>query len=327
MCLQVLDLLSTAEETFKLRLVVGISTLIPALHYVAEIPFHPVQCATLKLIYECISECPGSVSISQLEELIRVLIRMLRKHSDGEMGMIPETFIMVCSVFVALIRYPSCNGALDLSKSIGEATRHAILACLSVSERNINQILQCLYLLKEAYAYSHDGNSSDPSKLELKSSILDTCRAHLLPWLVMGINEMEEDIALGLLETFHSILLLQSSINATEYAETLISVGWFSFSYECLGLFTGDRIKNRIYLLLSSLTDSLLGNDAGQPIREAVLHLSHDPIDLLFLLGQRSTISLDLPSCQSAVLLILYTSSLYDERYLHGQNSYSYSPD
>ncbi|XP_017405442.1 protein PUTATIVE RECOMBINATION INITIATION DEFECT 1 [Vigna angularis] len=314
MCLQVLDLLSTAEETFKVRLVVGISTLIPALHYVAEIPFHPVQCATLKLIYECISECPGSVSISQLEELILVLIRMLRKHSGGEMGMIPETFIMVCSVFVALIRYPSCTGALDLSKSIGEATRHAISACLSVSERNVNQILQCLYLLKEAYAYSHDGNSSNSSKQELQNSILDTCSAYLLPWLVMGIKEMEEDIALGLLETFHSILLLQSSINATEYAETLISVGWFSFSYECLGLFTGDRMKSRIYLLLSSLMDSLLGNDSGQPIREAVLHLSHDPIDLLFLLGQRSSNSLDLPSCQSAVLLILYTSSLYDER-------------
>ncbi|CAJ1850286.1 unnamed protein product [Sphenostylis stenocarpa] len=314
MCLQGLDLLSTAEETFKLRLVVGISTLIPALHYVAEIPFHPVQRETLKLIYECISEWPGSVSTSQLEELIFVLIRMLRKHSDGEMGMIPETYILVCSVFVALIRSPSCNGSLDLSKSIEEATRHAILACLSVSERNINQILQCLYLLKEAYAYSHDGNPSNSSKLELKSSILDICRTHLLPWLVVGINEMEEDIALGLLETFHSILLLPSSINATEYAGTLISIGWFSFSYECLGLFTGDRMKSRIYLLLSSLMDSLLGNDSGQPIREAALHLPRDPIDLLFLLGQRSTNSLDFPSCQSAVLLILYTSSLYGER-------------
>ncbi|KAH1226931.1 Protein PRD1 [Glycine max] len=314
MCLQVLGLLSTAEETFKLRLVVGISTLIPALRYVAEVPFHPVQCETLKLIYECISECPGSVSTSQLEELILVLIRMLRKHSDGEMGMIPETFIMVCSIFVALIRSPSCNGALDLSKSIEEATNHAILACLSVSERNINQILQCLYLLKEAYAYSHDGNSINSSKLELRSGILDICRTHLLPWLVVGINEMEEDIALGLLETFHSILLLHSSINSMEFAETLISIGWFSFSFECLGLFTGDRMKNRIYLLLSSLMDSLLGNDSGQPIREAALHLPRDPIDLLFLLGQRSTNSLDLPSCQSAVLLIMYTSSLYDER-------------
>jgi len=326
MCLQVLGLLSTAEETFKLRLVVGISTLIPALRYVAEVPFHPVQCETLKLIYECISECPGSVSTSQLEELILVLIRMLRKHSDGEMGMIPETFIMVCSIFVALIRSPSCNGALDLSKSIEEATNHAILACLSVSERNINQILQCLYLLKEAYAYSHDGNSINSSKLELRSGILDICRTHLLPWLVVGINEMEEDIALGLLETFHSILLLHSSINSMEFAETLISIGWFSFSFECLGLFTGDRMKNRIYLLLSSLMDSLLGNDSGQPIREAALHLPRDPIDLLFLLGQRSTNSLDLPSCQSAVLLIMYTSSLYDERYLNCQNFILLSP-
>ncbi|XP_029129412.1 protein PRD1 isoform X2 [Cajanus cajan] len=314
MCLQVLGHLSTAEETFKLRLVVGISTLIPALRYVAEVPFHPVQCETLKLIYECISGCPGSVSTSQLEELIQVLIRMLRKHSDGDMGMIPETFIMVCSVFVALIRSPSCNGALDLSKPIEEATTHAILACLSVSERNINQILQCLYLLKEAYAYSHDGNSINSSKLELRSGILDLCRSHLLPWLVLGINEMEEDIALGLLETFHSILLLHSSTNTTEFAETLISSGWFSFSYECLGLFTGDSMKNRIYLLLSSLMDSLLQDDSGQPIREAALHLPRDPIDLLFLLGQRSTNSLDLPSCQYAVLLIMYSSSLYDER-------------
>ena len=226
MCLQVLGILSTAEETFKLRLVVGISTLIPALRYVAEVPFHPVQCETLKLIYECISECPGSVSTFQLEELVLVLIRML---SDGEMGIIPETFIMVCSVFVALIRSPSCNGALDLLKSIEEATNHAILACLSVSERNINQILQCLYLLKEAFAYSHDGNSINSSKLELRSSILDICRTHLLPRLVVGINEMEEDIALGLLETFHLILLLHSSINAVEFAESLISIGWFSF--------------------------------------------------------------------------------------------------
>ncbi|KAK7311436.1 hypothetical protein RJT34_09574 [Clitoria ternatea] len=314
MCLVVLDLLSTAEETFKLRLVVGISTLIPALHYVAEVPFHPVQCETLKLVYKCISECPGAVSTSQLEELVLVLIRMLRKHSDGEMGMIPETFIMACSIFVALIRSQSCNGALDMSKSIEEATKHAILVCFHASDRNTNLILQSLYLLKEAYAYSHDGNSINSSKLELRSCVLDICRTHLLPWLVIGINEMEEDIVLGLLETFHSILLLHSGINAMEFAETLISTGWFSFSYECLGLFTGERIKNRIYLLLSSLMDSLLGNDSGQPIREATLSLPPDPIDLLFLLGQRSTNSVDLPCCQSAILLIMYTSSLYDER-------------
>ncbi|CAL0332279.1 unnamed protein product [Lupinus luteus] len=272
MCLQVLDLLSIAEEAFRLRLVVGFSTLISVLHYVAEVPFHPVQCETLKLIYECVSKCPGTVSTSQLEELVLVLTRMLRKYSDGEMGMLSETFIIACSIIVALIRSPSCNGAIDLSKSIEEAMKHATSACLYVSERNINQILQCLYLLKEAYEYSHDGNTTDSSKLELRSCILDICRTHLLPWLVTGIDEMEEEVVLG------------------------------------------DSMKYRIYSLISSLMDSLLGNDSGKSIRGAALHLPSDPGDLLFLLGQRSPNSLDLPSCQSSVLLIMYTSSLYDER-------------
>ncbi|KAK7256306.1 hypothetical protein RIF29_29747 [Crotalaria pallida] len=93
--------------------------------------------------------------------------------------------------------------------------------------------------------------------------------------------EMEEKIVLGLLETFHSILLLQSSTNAIEFAETLISSYWFSFSYGCLSLFNGDGMKYRIYLLLSSRMDSLLGNDSGKSIRDAALHLPSDPEDLL----------------------------------------------
>ncbi|KAK7293677.1 hypothetical protein RJT34_16550 [Clitoria ternatea] len=58
------------------------------------------------------------------------------------------------------------------------------------------------------------------------------------------------------------------------------------------------------------------GNDSGQPIRETALSLPLDPINLLFLLGQRSTNSVDLPCCQSTILLIMYTSSLYDESFL-----------
>jgi hypothetical protein len=73
-------------------------------------------------------------------------------------------------------------------------------------------------------------------------------------------------------------------------------------------------MKHRIYLLLGSIIDSLLGNDTGQPIRDAALHLPSDPVDLLFMLGQRSADSLHFSSCQYAALLILYTSSLYDER-------------
>jgi len=174
--------------------------------------------------------------------------------------MIPKTFIMACSVFVALMRSPSCSGVLDLSKSIEEAVKHAILAYLYVYKRNINQILQCLYLLKEAYAYSPDENSTHTSKLELRSGILDICSTHLLPWLATCIDEMEEEIILGLLEIFHSISL-------REFVDTLMSFCWFSFSYRCLGLFAGDEMKHRIYFLLGSLINSLLGNDTGQPIR------------------------------------------------------------
>ncbi|KAL1299582.1 protein PRD1-like isoform X2 [Arachis ipaensis] len=283
------------------------------LHYVAEVPFHPAQYQTLKLIYECISECPGAVSSSQMEELVLVLIKMLKKNSNGEMGMTPDTFIMACSVFVVLIRSPSCNGDLDLPKSVEDAVKHAALSCICISERDINQILQCLYLLKEAYAYSHDGNTINSSKLTLRSCILDICRTHLLPWLVSGIHEMEEEIVLAVLETFH-LILLHSSNDAMEFAESLISSSWFSFSFGCLGLFTGDRMKYRVYLLLSSLIDSLQGNDSGQPIRDAALDLPSDPVDLVFLLGQRRSNNLNLSSCQTAILLIMYTRTLYDIR-------------
>ncbi|KAK9902978.1 hypothetical protein M0R45_001369 [Rubus argutus] len=69
-----------------------------------------------------------------------------------------------------------------------------------------------------------------------------------------------------------------------------------------------------VYLMLSSLVDVLLGTDTGQFIRDATSYLPSDPIDLLFLLGQKDSHNLELSSCQSAILLILYTSSLYDER-------------
>ena len=64
--------------------------------------------------------------------------------------------------------------------------------------------------------------------------------------------------------------------------------------------------------MVSSLVDVLLGNQAGQPIRDAALFLPSDPIDLLFLLGQNSH-NLDLSSCQDAVLLLLHVSCLRDD--------------
>lgn len=313
-CLQVLDLLSAAKQAFKQRLLVGFATLVPVLQYVAEIPFHPGQSQTLKLIWNCVSDCPGMPAASHVKELVLVLTKMLEKHTDGEMGMMPETFIMACSVFVALIKTPSSHGTLNLATSVKEASKHAVLSCLRASETNPSLLLHSLYLLKEAYVYSSEDNSTNSINIELQNCIVDVCTAHLLPWLVIKFNEMEEETILGVLETFHSILLQNSEIKATSFAETLVASSWFSLSFGCLGLFPTERMKLRVYLMLSSLVDLILGLDSGQPVRDNVLQLPSDPIDLLFLLGQKSSHNLELSSCQSAVLTILYTSSLYDER-------------
>ncbi|KAB5569671.1 hypothetical protein DKX38_003464 [Salix brachista] len=314
-CLMVLSLLSTAEKGFTERLVVGFSTLIPVLRYVAEVPFHPVQHQTLTLVWKGISDCPGIVSVSQIEELVIVLARMFKGHNNGEMGMPAEIFITACSIFVGLLNSPSFNGTSNLVTSLQETITHAVLACLNIPEKDPDQFLHALYLLKEAYACSPEEESmNDSSIMELRSCVVDICKSHLLPWIAMAINEVDEDIALGILETFHFILLQNSDVQAPKFAKILVSSSWFSFSFGCLGLFPTEKMKWRVYLMLSSLVEILLGNDAGQPIREVVSNLPTDPIDLLLLLGQKSSKNTFLDSCQCAVLLILYTSSLYDDR-------------
>ncbi|KAM3756392.1 hypothetical protein ACB098_02G108200 [Castanea mollissima] len=313
-CIQVLDLLSTAEQAFKQRLLVGFATLIPVVHYVAEVPLHPVQSQTLKLIWNYVSDCLGMLSISQIEELVLALTGMLKKHAEGRMGMLPETFILVCSVFVALMKFSSPHGTPNLARPVQEASKHAVLACLDISEKHPGQLLHSLYLLKEAYLYGHEESFAKSCNMEIRNSVVDTCTTHLLPWVVTAINETEEEIILGVLETFHSLLLQDSDIQAMELAKTLVSTSWFSFSFGCLGLYPTEKMKCRVFLMLSSLVDVLLGNDSGQPIRDAALYLPCDPLDMLFLLGQKSSHNLELSSCQSAILVILYTSSLHDER-------------
>lgn len=310
-----LNLLSTAEQAFRQRLVVGFTTLIPVLNYVAEVPFHPVQSQTLKLIWNCISDFPGIVSTSHVEELILVLTRMLKRHTDGEMGMLPETFVTACSIFLSLLKSPSFHRTANLAPSIQQASKHAVLACLSISEKDPSQLLHSLYLLKEVYAYSYEELSTNKnSSMELRNSILDVCVSHLLPWFVMVINDINEEIVSGVLETFHSILLQVSDIQATAFAKILVSSSWISLSSGFLGLFPAEEIKWRAYLMLSSLVDVLFGNDTGKPIRDAAIHIPSDPVDMLFLLGQKSSHNFELCSCQSAVLLILHTAALYDDR-------------
>lgn len=221
---------------------------------------------------------------------------------------------MACSIFVSLLKSPSSLGTSSLIISIKEASQHAVLTCLSVPEKNSCQLLHSLYLLKEVYVYSHDENLADTSKIELRNCIVDICVVHLLPWFITFFKEAKEGTVLGVLETFHSILLWDSDIQAIEFAQNLVSSSWFSLSFGCLGLFPTDKMKQKVYLVLSSLVDVILGKDSGQSIRDAALCLPSDPLDLLFLLGQRSSYNEELSSSQSAILTILYTSSLYDER-------------
>lgn len=325
-CLRVLDLLSTAEHAFGQRLAIGFTTLVPVLQYVVGVPFHPVQIPTLKLIQTCILNYPGIVSITQFEEIGNILTWMLRRHIDGDIDMLPETLIIACSILVDLMKSPSSHEASCLITLVQESVRHAILASLCLYQKHPHQILHSLYFLKEAYAFSHGENSiNNRAKLELGNCVIDVCRTHLIPWFAKSISEMEnEEIVLGVLEAFHSVLLQNSYMQEKEFVMILISSSWFSLSFGCLGLFPSEKMKWRVYLMFSSIVDVLLGNESGQPIRDAALYLPSDPSDLLFLLGQKSTQNLELLSCQSAVLLILYTSSLNDERYFFCQ-SYNHS--
>lgn len=313
-CLQALDILSRAELPFNQRLAVGFATLIPVLRHVAEVPFHPVHTQTLGLILKCISQCPGVVAVSHVEELVLTLTNMLRKNVTGEMGIHRDTFATTCTILVTIMKSPS-HRVPHLATSVQEVLEHVVLFCLSTFETQPTQLLHSLYLLKELYVYSQVNTIMDDSTTkEMKTCVLDVCTTHLLPWLLATINVVEEELVLGVLETFHSILLQDPDIRTIDFAKTLLSCCWFSFSFRCLGSFPSEKMKWRVYLMLSSLVDVIFGNDSGQCIREAVSFLPSDPVDLLFLLGQKSSNDLELSSSQSAVLLLLYASSLHGDR-------------
>lgn len=314
--MQVLDQLSAAEHSFRQRLAIGFTALVPVLYYVADFPFHPVQCQTLNLMLKCVSYCPGIASTSQVADIALALTRMFKMHNPGEMGVLSETFIVACLVFVAIIRTPFSSGIPDLPKSIQEASKNAILTSLHVYEKCSGQLLHALHLLKEAYAYSCQEHLNDSySIIELRSCIIDTCTNDLLPWILTTINEIEEEqIVLGILETFHSVLTLDCDAHGMKFAEILISSSWCSFSFGCLGLFPTENMKLRIYLMLSSIVDLLLGGNSGQPIRDAASYLPSDPNDLLLVVGQKASHNSELSYCQSAILLVLYVSSYFGDR-------------
>lgn len=312
--IQVLHLLSNAEQAFRQRLAIGFSTLVPVLRYVAEIPCHPAQCQLLSLILKCVLNCPGIVSTCNVEEISSILAGMFKKHVAGEIDILPETFTLSCSILVAIMKCSSSRGNLSFATSIKDASRSAVSICLGDNHVNTDQILHFLYLIKEAYAYGQEDEIPVSSKVGLQICIMDICKMQILPWFMMAINDMQEEaIAFGVIEAFHSILL-DSKVGAKDFAESLVLSSWFSELFGCLGLFPVAEMKQSVYVIFSLIIDVLLGTDSGQPVRDAAPHLPSDPTDLLFLLGQKNSHNLELFSCQSAVLLVLYVSSLYNDR-------------
>ncbi|CAN0916350.1 Protein PUTATIVE RECOMBINATION INITIATION DEFECT 1 [Linum grandiflorum] len=310
-CLLVLDLLSAAEKGFLERLVVGFSTLVPVLCYIAEVPFHPVQDHALKLIRSGISNFPGILSSSHVEEIYLALTKMFKNHADGDLGMPLQTFAIVCSLFTTLLECSTLQ--TNMVMTVQEAINYAILACLNTSQKDPRQLLHAFYLVKKAYSQNYQVGSTDLCGItDIRNCIINTCTTRLLPWIVAAADEVDEDILLGTLEMFHVILVEDSDNQARNFAEAMVTSAWFSWSFGCLGLFPTEQMKMGVYALFSSLVN-VLGTGTGQCILDAAADLPIDPVDLLFLLGQNSGDAL-LSCCQSAVLLILHTSSLYNDR-------------
>ncbi|CAN4088215.1 unnamed protein product [Withania somnifera] len=314
-CIQLLDILATAEQAFRQRLAIGFMALIPILHHVAEIPFHPVQTETLRLIWNSVENCPGVISKSQVEEICLSLTGMLKKNLDGEIGMLPETLALVCSIFVALMKCSSSCGISSFLLSIQDASRNCILTSLINYGKYPGQLLNSLYLLKEAYSYSCGMNPSSSINTELRRSIIDVCTTHILPWFMKSLHEMEDEhIPAAIFENFYAILLQDSDTETKIFANVLCTSSWFSFAYGCLGFFPSEKMKRKVYLIFSVMTDIILGVDSRRCISDTAPHLPSDPVDLLFILGHKSSQNVELSSRQLAVLLLLYISSLYDER-------------
>ncbi|XP_033142017.1 protein PUTATIVE RECOMBINATION INITIATION DEFECT 1 isoform X2 [Brassica rapa] len=314
-CLRVLDLFSLAELSFRKKLVIGFPSVIQVLHYVGEVPCHPFQVQTLKLVSSCISDFPEIASSSQVQEISLVLKMMLERYYSQEMGLFPDAFAIICSVFVSLMKTPSFAETPDVFKSLQDSLRHAVLVCLSLPEKDSTQISHAVYLLNKVYAYCTSPTSiNNTGCIELRQCVIDVCVSHLLPWFLSDVNEVNEEAILGIMESFHFILLQNSDVQAMEFAEILVSADWFSFAFGCLGNFSSDKMKQRVYQMLSSLVDVLHRQKLGSHIRDALFCLPSDPQDLLFLLGQDSSNNQELASCQFAALVIFHTGWIHNDR-------------
>lgn len=111
----------------------------------------------------------------------------------------------------------------------------------------------------------------------------------------------------------HFIFSETCDTRSLEFVKTLLSQSWFSLLLGCLGLYPTEKMKLRVYFMFSSMVDCLLGNGSGQPIRDTAPSLPSDPLDMLYLLGQKCIDNQELSSYQTAVLRMLHVSSLHNE--------------
>ncbi|KAK8938321.1 Protein PRD1 [Platanthera guangdongensis] len=312
-CLQVLVLFANAEEVFKKKLIFAFSTLLSVLRYTSQIPMHPAQPQVLTLVCNCISNFPGIISMSQLEEVAMILTCILRRCTHGEL---PETFTLACSTFVEILKIPSAIGIQKIGGMIKEASTCAVLYSFSLSPENPTELKShSLFLLKEAHAHSRRKDFDINTDMELEENVILICQNYLLPWMESVIHEeVEEDLVQEVLQIFHLILLDGSEVQTHIFAYMLISSSWLTLCFTYMGLFPTNQMRSSIYLILGSLIDRAFGSIIAQPIRNAFLYLPPDPFDLIFLLGQKSTIDPQLAFCQRATLLLLYVSSLSGER-------------
>ncbi|CAN4086134.1 unnamed protein product [Withania somnifera] len=148
---------------------------------------------------------------------------------------------------------------------------------LSIQDASTNCILTCLV----------DYGKYPGQLLSSLRSIIDVCKTtHILPWFMKSLHEMEdENIPAAILKNFYAILLQDSDTETKIFANVLCTSSWFSFAYGCLGFFPSEKMKKKVYLIFSVMTDNIIGVDSRKCISYAAPHLPSDPIDLLFLLA------------------------------------------
>ncbi|KAL6650538.1 hypothetical protein ACP70R_009463 [Stipagrostis hirtigluma subsp. patula] len=314
--IQVLSFLARSEEKFNEKLAIGFSTLLPVLHYVAEIPFHPVQSHVSRLVWICMVNCSGILSLPQEEQIACTLTAILRRNGNGELAMSSETFILVCSILIEILKSPRAHDMEKLPSLIEEASKHAISSTLSHEYNSRLLVPHSLLLLKETLIFCLEGDQDRISgKKDLEDSIIETCGTFLLNWIESAIVDgNDEETLAGILQIFQIILSRTSENRPFKFAELLASSSWFSLSFGFMGLFPTDDVKSAVYLVTSSIIDRVLGCNYGETIRDSYIYLPADPTELMYLLGQCSSEDFNLASCQCAILVILYACSFYNDR-------------